>query len=152
MAVELGQTSLAFREQMLVDRLLPLRDPQARFAWAVDQARLRSALPDPLRQEHFRVQGCLVRLWLVPEFREGRCWFRTDSDAVTLRAFSGMLCDLASAALPEEIVAWKPDFLERLGLLRQLADNRRATVGRVAELIRGFAAVHLPHLPGNGTR
>ena len=149
MAVELGQTSLAFREQMLVDRLLPLKDPQARFAWAVDQTRLRSALPDPLRQEHFRVQGCLVRLWLVPEFREGRCWFQTDSDAVTLRAFSGMLCDLASGALPEELIAWNPEFLERLGLLRQLADNRRATVGRVAELIRGFAAVHLP---GNDTR
>jgi cysteine desulfuration protein SufE len=149
MAVELGQTSLAFREKVLVDRLLLLRDPQARFASAVEQARLRSALPDPLRQEHFRVQGCLVRIWLVPEFREGRCWFQTDSDAVTLRAFSGMLCDLASGALPEEIVAWNPEFLERLGLLRQLADNRRATVGRVAELIRGFAAVHLP---GNDTR
>ena len=149
MAVENAQTSLAFREQMLVDRLLPLKDPQARFAWAVDQARLRSALPDPLRQDHFRVQGCLVRLWLVPEFREGRCWFQTDSDAVTLRAFSGMLCDLASGALPEELIAWNPEFLERLGLLRQLADNRRATVGRVAELIRGFATVHLPR---NDTR
>jgi cysteine desulfuration protein SufE len=149
MSVEFGQTSLAVREQVLVDRLLPLRDPQARFAWAVDHARLRPALPAALRQEQFRVQGCLVRLWLVSEFREGRCWFQTDSDAVTLRAFSGMLCDLASGALPEELIAWNPEFLERLGLLRQLADNRRATVGRVAELIRGFAAVHLP---GNDTR
>ena len=144
MALESVQTSLAVREQALVDRLLPLKDPQARFAWAVDQARLRSALPAPLRQERFRVPGCLVRLWWVSEFREGRCWFQTDSDAMTLRAFSGILCDLASGASPEELAVWNPEFLERLGLLRQLADNRRATIGRVAALIRDFAEAHKP--------
>lgn len=134
--------SLKDREADLVGRLTGLRDPQARFAWAVEQARLRSPLPDALRQEGYRVQGCLVRLWLVPEFRDGRCWFQTDSDAATLRAFSGILCDLASGLPPEELVDWNPGFLERLGLLRQLADNRRATIGRVADLIRGFAAAH----------
>ncbi len=136
--------SLQDRESDLVTRLTGLRDPQARFAWAVEQARLRQPLPDPLRLDAYRVQGCLVRLWLVPEFREGRCWFQTDSDAVTLRAFSGILCDIASGLPPEDLVDWTPGFLDRLGLLRQLADNRRATIGRVADLIRGFAAGHRP--------
>lgn len=136
--------SLQDRECDLVGRLTALRDPQARFAWAVEQARLRNPLPDALRQETFRVQGCLVRLWFVPEIRDGRCWFQTDSDAATLRAFSGILCDLASGLPPEDLVDWRPEFLERLGLLRQLADNRRATIGRVADLIRGFAAANLP--------
>lgn len=149
MVVEFEQTSLVVREQMLLDRLLTLKDPQARFAWAVDQARLRSALPAPLRQERFRVPGCLIRLWFVSEFREGRCWFQTDSDAMTLRAFSGILCDLASGASPEELAGWNPEFLDRLGLLRQLADNRRATIGRVAALIHEFA---LAHLTANGAR
>jgi len=116
-----------------------LRDPQARFAWAVEQARCRSHLPDSLRSEANRVEGCQVRLWFVPEFREGRCWFQTDSDAVTLRAMSGLLCDLANGAKPEELISWQPDFLERLGLVKQLADNRRATVARMALKIREFA-------------
>lgn len=136
--------SLLDRERDLVGRLTALRDPQARFAWAVEQARLRSPLPDALRLESHRVQGCLVRLWLVPEFRDGRCWFQTDSDAATLRAFSGILCDLASGLPPEHLVDWRPEFLDRLGLLRQLADNRRATIGRVIDLIRGFATAQPP--------
>ncbi len=140
----LNHPSLQDRERDLVGCLTALRDPQARFAWAVEQARLRNPLPDALRQETFRVQGCLVRLWFVPEIRDGRCWFQTDSDAATLRAFSGILCDLASGLPPEDLVDWRPEFLERLGLLRQLADNRRATIGRVAGLIRGFAAAHIP--------
>ena len=33
-------------------------------------------------------------------FREGRCWFRTDSDAATLRGGDRFWCDLASGATP----------------------------------------------------
>ena len=131
--------TLPERQRELVDQLLQMRDPQARFAWAVDRARRREHLPDPLRTESHRVEGCLVRLWFVPEFVDGRCHFQTDSDAVTLRALSGLACDLASGSTPEELVGWEPEFLERLGLLRQLADNRRATVLRVVDKIRTFA-------------
>ncbi len=134
--------TLQEREHQLVDHLLRLRDPQARFAWAVEQAKHRAHLPDPLRTESNRVEGCQVRLWFVPRFEAGRCHFQTDSDAVTLRAMSGILCDLASGSTPGELADWKPDFLERLGLLRQLADNRRATVLRIADKIRAFAQTH----------
>lgn len=132
--------SLARRQDELVAELQRLRDPQARFAWAVERARRRPHLPDDLRRDEYRVEGCQVRLWFVPEYREGRCGFLTDSDAATLRAMSGLLCDLAHGASPAELVSWQPDFLERLGLLRQLADSRRATVGRIGEKIRAFAA------------
>ncbi|HRI13226.1 MAG TPA: SufE family protein [Verrucomicrobiota bacterium] len=136
--------SLAERQASLVAGLAQLRDPQARLTWAVERARQRNHLPDRLRLDEFRVTGCLVRLWLVPEFREGKCWFQTDSDAVTLRATIGLLCDLANGCEPSELAQWNPDFLERLGLLRQLAENRRATVLRVAELIRTFAKQSAP--------
>lgn len=137
-AIHLSAPSLRLREASLGEALARLRDPQARFAWAVEQARRRPHLPDPLRTDAHRVEGCQVRLWWIPEWRDGQCWFQTDSDAVTLRAMSGLLCDLASGTTPEELRSWKPEFLERLGLLRQLAENRRATVWRVAEKIRLF--------------
>lgn len=132
--------TLAARQEQLLAALLPLRDPQARFAWAVEQARRRPPLAEELRVDANRVEGCQVRLWFVAEFVDGRCRFRTDSDAVTLKAITGLLCDLGSASTPTEIVAHDFAFLEQLGLLRQLAENRRATVLRVADQIRAFAA------------
>ena len=132
--------SLAGRQAALVATLSAVRDPQARFAWAVEQARHRPHLPTALRLDAHRVEGCQVRLWFVAEFRAGHCWFQTDSDAATLRAMCGLLADLASGAAPAELAAWQPDFLDRLGLLRQLAENRRATVLRVVAKMRAFAA------------
>ncbi len=112
--------------------LKAIRDPQARFQWLVDRARARPALPDVLRREEYRVTGCQVRLWWVRVERDGRRWFASDSDAVTLKALTGLLAECFSGeemrVLQEEPVR----FLEELGLLRQLAESRRATVLRVA--------------------
>lgn len=109
-----------------------IRDPQARFQWLVDRARTRPALPDVLRREEYRVTGCQVRLWWVRVERDGRRWFASDSDAVTLKALTGLLAECFSG---EEALVLKEEpvrFLEELGLLRQLAESRRATVLRVA--------------------
>lgn len=132
--------TLAEREAALVATLMRLRDPQSRFAWLVERARERPHLADDLRLDAHRVAGCQVRLWLIPGFRGGRCWFQSDSDALTLRALTGMWCDLACGATPEELAGWNPDFAVRLGLMRQMAENRQATVLRVAEMIRDYGS------------
>ncbi len=116
-----------------------IADPQARFGQLVEHARRRPPLPESLRREEFRVSGCQVRLWLVPEFVDGHCRFQTDSDAVTLRAFVGLLCELATELPPAEAAQVDGRWLEELGLLRQLAESRRATILRVAEQMRAFA-------------
>ena len=124
------------------------RDPQARLSLAVERARQRPPLPAELRRDEFLVPGCQVRLWLVPGFVDGRCRYATDSDAATLKALTGLLADVYNGRTPEEVLACPPDFLEDLGLLRQLAESRRATVLRVAQLIRDHAAAC--RTPGRG--
>jgi cysteine desulfuration protein SufE len=132
-------TTLAGRQCRLEEQLRALRDPQARFGFLVERARTQPPLPDTLRLDVHRVAGCQVRLWLVPEFEDGCCRFCCDSDAVTLRAFVGALCELTDALPPAEVLRLDAAFLEELGLLRQLAESRRATILRVAEQIREFA-------------
>ncbi len=125
--------------------MLSVRDPQQRLARLVAMAKARPLLPDALKLDMHRVEGCVVRIWFVPELRDGRCWFQTDSDAVTLKALVGLLCEVYGGHTPSEITAHEPKFLEELGVLKQLAESRRATVLRVAEKIREFAAANLGH-------
>ena len=90
----------------------------------------------------YRVEGCLVRIWFVPEFRGGKCYFRCDSDAVTLKAVIGLLSEIYSGHSPEEIAAADMAFVRKLGILHQLAENRQNTILRVAEQIRSFGVAH----------
>jgi cysteine desulfuration protein SufE len=131
-------SSLENRVARLTASLTTIRNPQSRLAKLVDLARSRPPMPEALRLDEHLVPGCQVRLWLVREFRDGLCRFRTDSDAVTLKALTGLFCDLANDLPPEQVRDFDAGFLENLGILKQLAESRRATVLRVAEAMRDY--------------
>jgi cysteine desulfuration protein SufE len=133
-----GKTPLE-RATELASELGRWSDPQARFAWLVEEARRRPFLPAEYRRDEFRVTGCQVRTWFVPEFRDKCCWYRLDSDAASLKALGGVLCDFYSGWSPGDVEATSPSFLEALNLGGLLAENRRRTVWRIRELIREFA-------------
>ena len=122
--------------------LLQMGDPQQRLARLVEEARHRPALEPAARIEGNRVEGCLVRVWFVPELHAGKCVFHCDSDALSLKAVGGLLCDLYSGHTPEEIVVTNAGLLRSLGILHQLAENRRRTIARIEEKIRHFAQEH----------
>ena len=129
--------SLSTEEAVL--HLDQLRDPQQRFVYLVERAKNRDPLPERYRVDAHRVVGCQVRTWWVGEMRSGACWFGLDSDAVTVKALGGFLCEQANALSWSELMTYQGEPLERWGLLRQLADNRRATLLRLSEKIRTFA-------------
>ena len=135
--------TLLEKEQQLLSALLAIRNPQQRLATIVDRARHRAALDAVHRTEANRVPGCLVRTWFTAEFRAGKCWFSADSDAVMLKALLGMVCDLYSGSTPTELADASPDFLQQLGVVHQLAENRQRTVLRVAAQMRDFAQEQL---------
>ncbi len=133
----------------LADRLeawragLAARSPDAaRLAWLVELARRRPPPPPGWHTEANLVPGCLSRLWLAAEFRDGRCRFRCDSDSLVVRAVAGLLCELADNLPPGEILAAPADLPVRLGLDRLLTVSRRAAQARVWERIRDFARSH----------
>ncbi len=80
-----------------------------------------------------------MRVWFVPELRDGKCFFQCDSDAVSLKAVGGLLCELYSGSTPEDIAAAHGGVLQHLGLLHQLAENRQRTIARIEEMIHAFA-------------
>lgn len=121
------------RRRNILSALEALNDPQQRLQWVVERARNKPPLPAAARTDACRVAGCQVRTWWNASCRDRRWTLAADSDAVTLKALLGLLAECYDGESSQGIVADPPDFLERLGLLRQLAENRRATVLRVAQ-------------------
>jgi len=144
--------TLAAKRQALLDELNAFRDPQARLAHVVGRGRAMPALPAELKAEAFAVPGCLARLWLVPDFRDGRCWFRCESDSAVVKGIAGLLCEFYSGHAPAEIVTCEPSFLREAGITQHLTPNRRHGLARVWERIRAFAeAQREAELPGTPT-
>ncbi len=136
--------TIAEKKAELLADLAALPDAQERFARVVARGRQSATLEESLKTDGFRVEGCLAQLWLVPDFKEGRCHFRTDSDSAIMKGVAVMLCGFYSGQTPEEIVATDPAFLGQVGITQHLSPNRRNGLARLWEGIRDFAAKQRP--------
>lgn len=131
--------TLAEKRDELVEDLSIIEDPQERFAYIIDNAKSKPALADEFKVDAFRIEGCQSRLWLVPRFEDGLCYFETDSDAVITKGVAGLLTQLYSGFAPADIVAMPPDFLAEVGITQHLTPNRRNGLSNVWNKIKAFA-------------
>ena len=134
--------TLVEKQQKLVAQLARGHGTAERLAWLVARARRQAPLEAGFKTEANRVEGCLAKLWLVPEFREGNCFFRCDSDSQVVKAVAGLLCEFYSGHPPAEVRAHDPGFLAAAGITQHLTPNRRNALARVWESIRAFAESH----------
>ena len=133
---------LSARRDELLGELALFPDDQARLEYLIERVREKPALPAEFHIDAFRVEGCMSNLWIVPEFRDGRCFFRYEADSLVVKSIAGLLCDFYSDVAPEEILALSPEFLREAGIAQHLSSNRRNALTRVWGLIRGFAERH----------
>lgn len=135
--------NLAEKQNQLIAELAALKSGQDRLARLVEKARQRPALAPEQRVESNLLPGCLARLWFVPQFTGGTCFFVCDSDSLVVKAIAGLLCEFYSGHTPAEILAHEPEFLAPLGITQHLTPNRRNALSKVWERIRQFAENNL---------
>ena len=132
--------SLSEKSQRIVEEMSYLPDRFERFTYLVDYGRTHEDFPAELRTETFQVEGCQSQLWLVPEFRDGACYFRADSDSSIVKGIATMICDYYSDESPQTILDGDVKFLEEVGVDQHLSSNRRNGLGKVDERIKRFAS------------
>jgi len=131
--------SIEEKRDQLVEELMPFEDHFERFAYIIDRAKTLPSLDDDYKIDTFLIEGCISQLWIFPEFKDGKCYFKTDSDAAITKGTSALLCDLYSDETPEDIIALEPDFLAEVGITQHLSPNRRNGLTNVRKKIKAYA-------------
>lgn len=134
--------TLEEKKRELIDDLSLLPSAQDRLMYIVDKAKKTPQLAPEFRTDAYRVEGCLSNLWFVPEFLEGKCFFRVDGDSHIVRGIAILLADYYSGHSPNDILRQDPAFLSEVGITQHLSPNRRNGLSRLWEKIRQFAAAN----------
>jgi cysteine desulfuration protein SufE len=135
--------TLAEKQQQLSTGLAALKNGQDRLAFLVERAKKFPPLASELRTDANRIPGCLAKLWLAAEFRDGKCFFACDSDSLVVKAFAGLLCDFYSDQPPSEILTHDPAFLAPFGITQHLTPNRRNALAKVWDHIKTFTEANV---------
>ena len=122
----------------LVEEFDLLGDWEGRIEYVIDLGKGLAPLDDADRVEANQVPGCAAQVWLASDARDGRLWFRADSDSALSKGNVALLLKLYSGRTADQILAFDARAaLDRLGLpqalTRQRANGLNSMVGRIRE-------------------
>ena len=126
----------------LIENFELLDDWEDKYRYIIDMGAGLPPLEDRFRTEEWKVRGCQSQVWLVPEKKDGRLFFKGDSDAAIVKGIISVVLTIFSGKTPEEILQVDVDSLfGRLGLEEHLSPSRRNGLGAMTEKIRYYASI-----------
>lgn len=81
-------------------------------------------LDDSSKTDEKIVKGCQSVMYLDTEFRDGKVFFKADSDALISLGLAAILIFIYSGETPETILKCPPTCLEEIGIQKSLSPNR----------------------------
>jgi len=67
------------------------------------------------------IQGCQSRVWLQTDYRDGKLYFRAESDAVIVKGLLALVLRVFSGRTPDEILGADLRFMKEIGLTEHLS-------------------------------
>ena len=108
----------------IVKRLAETQDPRRRYEYVLWLAKKLAPLPEALRQEVFKVRGCVSQVYVVGQLRDGGLHWQGDSDAQITKGLLALLIEGLEGLTPEAVVAMDPAFIAATGLQASLTPSR----------------------------
>lgn len=126
----------------LIENFELLDDWEDKYRYIIDLGAALPLLEDRFRTEEWKVRGCQSQVWLVPEKKDGRLFFKGDSDAAIVKGIISVVLTIFSDKTSEEILQTDVNVLfDRLGLHEHLSPSRRNGLGAMTEKIRYYASI-----------
>jgi cysteine desulfuration protein SufE len=124
----------------IVERLGGTSDPRRRYEYVLWLAKKLEPLPDELRQEAFKVKGCVSQVYVVGSLENGRLHWRGDSDAQITKGLLALLIEGLEGLSPSDAAAIDPGFLAATGLQASLTPSRANGFLNIFRMMQAQAA------------
>jgi cysteine desulfuration protein SufE len=117
-----------------------------KYEYIIDLGKKLAPLDDKYKTEENRVRGCQSTVWLIADYKDGKIFFKAESDAVIVKGLISMLIRVLSGHTPDEIIDAKLDFIQKIGMTTHLAQTRSngllAMVKKMKTYALGYKAMH----------
>ena len=112
-----------------------------KYEYLIELGKNLEAYPEGLKTEDRLIKGCQSRVWLDYELRDGKLFFRADSDAIITKGIISLLIGVYSGRTPEEIAGDDFSFIDEIGLSQNLSPTRAnglvSMIGTIRQVAEG---------------
>jgi cysteine desulfuration protein SufE len=114
-------------------------DNELRYQYIIDLGKKLPPISEEDKKDIWLVKGCQSKVWLIPEKKNQRLYFRADSDAIITKGIVSLIMELLNGRTKEEILRFNPAFFERIGLYQHLTPVRANGLLSMIRTIKEFA-------------
>lgn len=126
-------------QKEVVEEFSEIDDWMDRYQMLIDLGEEQGPLPKKEKTEQNLIDGCQSRVWLVCEERDGRLFFRAESDALIVKGIVALLVRVLSGHTPQEILDADLYFIREIGLTEHLTPTRSNGLLAMVKQMRLYA-------------
>jgi len=115
---------------------------EEKYEYIIELGKKLPVLEEKYKVEENMIKGCQSAVWLIADYRDGRVFFKADSDAVIVKGLVSMLIRVLSGHTPDQIIHAKLDFIEQIGMMTHLAQTRSNGLLAMIRQMKNYALVY----------
>ena len=131
--------TLEEKKQQVIEDFSMYEEWLDKYEYLIELGKALEPFSDAEKTENRLIKGCQSRVWLASELRDGKLYFRADSDAIITKGIISLLIDVYSGHSPAEI-----------GLKDNLSPTRANGLVSMIETIKKIAGEAGNDAPKNG--
>jgi cysteine desulfuration protein SufE len=113
-----------------------------KYEYIIDLGKRLPPLDEKYKKDENRVRGCQSTVWLVADYRDGRIYYKAESDAVIVKGLISMLVRVLSGQKPGDIIDAKLNFLKEIGMMSHLAQTRSNGLLAMVKQMKNYAIAY----------
>lgn len=129
-------------QQEIIEEFSVYEDWMDKYGYLIELGNELPELQQTEKTDEYLIKGCQSRVWLVPELRNGKIYFRGESDAVIVKGLVALLLRVSSGRTPKELMDSEMHFVDDLGLKQHLSPTRSNGLLAMVKQIRLYAVAY----------
>jgi cysteine desulfuration protein SufE len=129
-------------EQEIIEEFSLFDNWDDKYEYIIDLGKKLPPLEEQYKKDENKVKGCQSTVWLVADYKDGKIYYKAESDAVIVKGLISMLIRVLSGQSPNDIVSAKLDFIREIGMINHLAQTRSNGLLSMVKQMKNYALAY----------
>lgn len=116
--------SIKEKEQEIVEEFSLFDDWMDKYNYIIETGKSIDKIDEKYKKNQYLISGCQSQVWVHAEYKDGKVYFKADSDALITAGIVGLLMRVMSGQTPEEIINADLGFIDEIGLKEHFSQTR----------------------------
>lgn len=119
-----------------------LGDWTERYKYIIKHGAKMEPISEEDRVESNLIKGCQSQVWLAANYKDGKLFFKADSDAAITKGLVSFVVRLYSGNTPNTILNTEPEFIGKIGMAQHLSPTRANGLASMIRQMKVYALTY----------